>query len=1210
MGSQLKGQSLAGITNLALMAPVHGGMVPCEETITYVERLQRLLDALHASRRNQREAELDEPVFPDSIGRFGIIEQFRYAIWTPPANAGHETRYLTLNVSFDGGWEPYMRVIQRDIGALLDALLCHCPDYPGSRQATFERYCRWVRENEMPAGLYYTDGPATAADAHYLGRLERIQREQADPLAAQSALAGFALQSLAEQQRVAVQKLLADPARRLALPLRTLKGLYRLVPLFGRQGLTLVREDQVLRQFARLVLKEFHGIARTLLFGDAHPHMTASQAQALKEKVDRVLLVFRDELQWLCADDADPAPAVPGVASAALPYDPQRLQHGILPNADPVTHGCLVLLSVANAASARTTLAAWQARCGPPADQAAVRWQIGFTPAGLAALGAPATTLDHLPPEFTQGMEARCGLLGDLRANHPDRWRRPLRLGSPPEHDDRIDLSAVHAVLVLRKVDVGNASPELHPALAAEVAGIAGGGTGWQVLAVEATRSRRQPDGASLPGHFGFADGISQPVFTDRPSSPRAPDQVLAGELLLGHANDRGDAPWDIHRDDPLLCDGSFLVVRKLRQRTDRLDAQGLSDEVRARMMGRWQDGRPMLDPSLPPAPGPNDFDYGQDPQGRHCPFQSHARRTNPRDGREHLPRILRRGMSYGPDAAPGLEQADRGVMFMAYCASIAEQFEVLQNWVAGGNSSGLSSQQSDPFLGVPLPDDQRVFRYVDAAGAIRRVSLGGEPLVELQWGLYLFVPSLDGLRALSRPSGVSLASAAQTASNWNPAGDLEHWRLRLEVAKRSPEVWASVRQQPGGCAHANGYGELVGSLAAVLKVLKDDGSTHSVAGYAERMAQTIGTNLLGIDANAAERQPQADAVNGVIDGVTELQAFEAAWPVVRGVIAAFALLDRPPGLPAGDPRVQRPIDLITLGDQVLAKLCAVWFGLPGDPHMSVGGRRPEPPAAGATPRCPGDLASSSRTIFAPHPPDAVVERARIEGKNVQAAVENYLRSGAARPALTGAIESALKAALGDGHPQLQALFESNIAGMLLGFPPTVQGNFLQVLKHWIEEGELWQHQQAIAGALQNVALDRDSTSAATVFQAIEPALRPRLMAAMRRQPVPEVLWRSPVDAKDGPDTRNADARVIVGIRSALAEVKDDAATAAGGYDELMFGGSRKSNSPLHGVHACPGYKMGVGVLLALLAGLMSAGTLRPTGSPVLLMLTPRPPRP
>ena len=71
----------------------------------------------------------------------------------------------------------------------------------------------------------------------------------------------------------------------------------------------------------------------------------------------------------------------------------------------------------------------------------------------------------------------------------------------------------------------------------------------------------------------------------------------------------------------------------------------------------------------------------------------------------------------------------------------------------------------------------------------------------------------------------------------------------------------------------------------------------------------------------------------------------------------------------------------------------------------------------------------------------------------------------------------------------------------------------------------------------------------------------------------------------------------MLGIASALTDPRAP--------HQLMFGGSR--SGALKTTHACPGYAMGLGVLLGLIAGLLDAGTLRPTGSPVLLMLTPLP---
>jgi hypothetical protein len=115
---------LGGLTNLAVIAPVRAGMVPGFEPISWQERLRKVLDALHSARRNVRESELQRPFFLDTIGRFGIIHQFRYVL-VPPKQSRHAldgTWHLSLNVSFDGGWEPYMRVIYRDLGPLLDLL--------------------------------------------------------------------------------------------------------------------------------------------------------------------------------------------------------------------------------------------------------------------------------------------------------------------------------------------------------------------------------------------------------------------------------------------------------------------------------------------------------------------------------------------------------------------------------------------------------------------------------------------------------------------------------------------------------------------------------------------------------------------------------------------------------------------------------------------------------------------------------------------------------------------------------------------------------------------------------------------------------------------------------------------------------------------------------------------------------------------------------
>ena len=662
---------------------------------------------------------------------------------------------------------------------------------------------------------------------------------------------------------------------------------------------------------------------------------------------------------------------------------------------------------------------------------------------------------------------------------------------------------------------------------------------------------------------------------------------MRAGELLLGYGNDRGDGPFPT---DPnlFLDNGSFLVMRKLRQRVDHLEAAlGLHPEkadVLARMMGRRQDGAALV--PLGPSGGPNDFNYDADPQGAACPFQSHVRRANPRDGREHLPRILRRGMSYGPQSSTDLT-TERGVIFIAYCASIAEQFEIIQRWVAGGNSSGVSSSQADPFLGVPQPGEKRTFRYLDAAGKVARTNLGDKPFVQLDWGLYLFVPSLEALRMLFH---FRQPPAQPKADPVIPEliDELDPWRRQLEDPDQSKATWAKVRRRPGGVMKAPPYGTLLGTQARVLEVLQDfDAATYSVQGCGARMTTSIGLNHLGMDP-AGGHTRLGPPINEAIDGIRMREAFDAASVWVKKALADYGRLLKQPD-PTGPVRVA--VDLISLSEFVLARLCTQWVGLPEDgkdvapgepPFMVKGGRVDGDPHPS---RCPGHLLTVSRHTFAPHPRPDVLKDGPPQGQAVLQAVEALLAS--TRP--LGSLARTIKAGLEDIKAEPGEVARA-ISGVLLGFPPTVYGNFLQTMKTWIETKVLWACQQQLAEVPARIT---------DPFERAEKALLKPLFKTMRERPVPEMLWRCPVEA--GKPVLDEDRKVVLGIASALTDPKAS--------DMLMFGGSRvTSDAPdaIKTLHACPGYEMGTGVLLALIAGLLDAGTLRPTGSPVLLMLTPR----
>ncbi|KOX18807.1 peroxidase [Saccharothrix sp. NRRL B-16348] len=247
---------------------------------------------------------------------------------------------------------------------------------------------------------------------------------------------------------------------------------------------------------------------------------------------------------------------------------------------------------------------------------------------------------------------------------------------------------------------------------------------------------------ATLPGdrrgreHFGYKDGISQPGVrgfhhedAERPGhrSGRAGTLLVnAGEFVFGHPAESARphaAAW--------LTDGSIQVVRRLTQ-----DVDGWQDAVERHgrgpeLIGRHPDGRPLAT-SL----GHNDFDYSDDPAGTATPCPAHIRKTNPRSFTHRTPRehrILRRGIPFGPAGTGPAESGptddgERGLMFVAHCTSLAEQFEHIQRtWARNPDFA---------------PGERGAPTGVDAV-------IGGH-FVRTTGALYALTPSVSTLRLLA----------------------------------------------------------------------------------------------------------------------------------------------------------------------------------------------------------------------------------------------------------------------------------------------------------------------------------------------------------------------------------------------------------------------------------------------------------------------------
>jgi Dyp-type peroxidase family len=276
--------------------------------------------------------------------------------------------------------------------------------------------------------------------------------------------------------------------------------------------------------------------------------------------------------------------------------------------------------------------------------------------------------------------------------------------------------------------------------------------------------------------HFGFKDGISQPgVRGFHPADPDNPDERLGhpgtkmiapGEFVIGYASEFGaqeSVEW--------MRDGSFQVFRRLSQDVAgwwaQVTRQGLSlpsddpmsqDLLAAKLVGRWRSGTPLAtapdrdNRSERDRQEDNNFDFDDDFDGLKTPVFAHIRKMYPRDNDrfgDKTRRIIRRGIPFGLHFDPALGRghgvdADRGLIFNVFMASIENQFEFLQQSWANEESFPAAETGPDPVIGespAPIkiqregrPDLRLDFRrFVHTSGAV-----------------YAFAPAISTLRRIA----------------------------------------------------------------------------------------------------------------------------------------------------------------------------------------------------------------------------------------------------------------------------------------------------------------------------------------------------------------------------------------------------------------------------------------------------------------------------
>lgn len=283
--------------------------------------------------------------------------------------------------------------------------------------------------------------------------------------------------------------------------------------------------------------------------------------------------------------------------------------------------------------------------------------------------------------------------------------------------------------------------------------------------------------------HFGFVDGISQPLFFQ--------------EDIDQEVRERGAKSWNPEAPLRIVLTsdfsgaqsyGSYLVFRKLEQ-----NVRGFAEAVAslasatytshegaaALVVGRTRDGNPLIPTGVNQEGAiPNDFQYDRDVYGLTCPYHSHIRKVNPRGDilrryqinvpdlnflafeRDH--RLARRGVTYGlrPDLAGiEVEPPTRGVglLFIAYTSRIF-CFEQLQT--ALDDEHFVTDEIGiDPLAGYqvkpipqrwPTPNANIGPGEEDPNVPERSVRFRFGTYVTLKGGEYFFSPSVSFLKTLS----------------------------------------------------------------------------------------------------------------------------------------------------------------------------------------------------------------------------------------------------------------------------------------------------------------------------------------------------------------------------------------------------------------------------------------------------------------------------
>jgi deferrochelatase/peroxidase EfeB len=290
--------------------------------------------------------------------------------------------------------------------------------------------------------------------------------------------------------------------------------------------------------------------------------------------------------------------------------------------------------------------------------------------------------------------------------------------------------------------------------------------------------------------HFRYRDSIDEPNLDDNPAGT---DQQDLNNFLIGYSTVDDPIPGPISGPEADFakngCYNAFRILYQDTQafynflgRQSKLIAPKIksteafaAEWLAAKMCGRWRNGSPLVLSPVKPEPATSKstkFGYkGDDMQGAKCPFSAHTRVANPRDEgvnvpgatgdpKVDVPRIIRRGMAYGPPLSVD-PNADRGLIGLFLCGNLSGQFETLYGWMNMNNFSavfkGKKTPQDplianrvvpltnnvDPTFTIPMPDGTKMV-IKDAAGGLPQ-------FIVTRGTAYFLLPSISSLTGIAK---------------------------------------------------------------------------------------------------------------------------------------------------------------------------------------------------------------------------------------------------------------------------------------------------------------------------------------------------------------------------------------------------------------------------------------------------------------------------